>query len=261
MASAITPIVGIVCNYNDEKPEHPSHRAGERYVAAVRELAGALPLLLPALGAADVGCLLDRLDGVILTGGASNVEPRHYDPGRPQVGEADPRRDELALPLVRAAVERGIPLFGICRGHQEINVAFGGTLHVELKDVPGRMNHRRKRELPFEESLAPRHWLDLTPGGLLEELVGGPRVQVNSLHGQGIDGIAERLVVEGVCDDGTIEAVRVDGAARFAVGVQWHAEWRAAETPLHAALFRRFGDAARDHASRSRAHDRSRRVA
>ena len=261
MASAITPIVGIVCNYSDEKPENPSHRCGDRYIAAVRDVAGALPLLLPALGAADIGCLLDRLDGVVLTGGASNVEPRHYAPDRPQVGEIDARRDEMALPLIREAVQRGIPVFGICRGHQEINVAFGGTLHGELKDVPGRINHRRNRELPFEESLAPRHWLDLTPGGLLEELVGGPRVQVNSLHGQGIDALADRLIVEGVCDDGTIEAIRVEGAGRFAVGVQWHAEWQAAATPIHAALFQRFGDAARDHANRSQAHARSRRVA
>lgn len=259
----VTPVIGIICNFFEDENGHRSHRAGARYVEAVREAAGGVPILLPAMGAGtDVDVLLDRLDGVVLTGGASNIETHHYDAAREHVGTIDQGRDGLALALVRACVERGVPIFGICRGHQEINVAMGGTLHPLLHEVPGRMDHRRERERPMAEQVRPRHWLELTPGGLLAELIGETRSLVNSLHGQGVDDVAPRVMVEATAEDGTIEAIRVTDAKRFAVGVQWHAEIDATEHPLHAALFARFGADARDHASsRSPRHGRPRRVA
>ncbi len=261
-SSSVVPVVGIICSIHEDGG-HRSHRAGARYVEAVREAAGAVPLLLPATGAeTDIGALLDRLDGVVLTGGASNIEPHHYDAAREQFGAVDADRDGLALELVRACIARDVPLFGICRGHQEINVALGGTLHPVLHEAPGHMDHRRRREKPMAEQVKPRHWLDLAPDGLLAELLGETRSLVNSLHAQGVDAVAPRLIVEATAEDGTVEAVRVREARRFAVGVQWHAEIDAIEHPLHAALFARFGADARDHASsRSQGHGRPRRVA
>ncbi|MEQ9640623.1 MAG: gamma-glutamyl-gamma-aminobutyrate hydrolase family protein [Alphaproteobacteria bacterium] len=261
--SSVAPIVGIICNFSEDENGHQSHRAGARYVEAVREAAGAVPVLLPTQGSAsDVAALLDRLDGVVLTGGASNIEPHHYDAACEQFGAVDKGRDDMALALVRACIEREVPLFGVCRGHQEINVALGGTLHPVLHEAPGHMDHRRRREKPVAEQLKARHWLDLTPGGLLAGLIGETRTLVNSLHAQGVDKLGERLAVEGVAEDGTIEAIRVLDTRRFAVGVQWHAEIDAIEHPLHAALFGRFGADARDHASsRSQGHGRPRRVA
>jgi putative glutamine amidotransferase len=234
---------------------HHSHRAGHRYVTAVHEVAGALPLLVPALGdVLDAEHLLDSVDGVLLTGGASNVEPHHYagDPGV-ECGPHDPGRDGIAFNLVRGAVRRGIPLFGICRGHQEINVAFGGSLHPRLHEVPGRFDHRRPRDKPMEVQLSPRQNITLTPGGYLQDLLGGDEtIMVNTLHGQGIDLLGQGLVVEAVADDSTVEAIRVADAKGFAVGVQWHPEYQAAEHRLYAALFRAFGAAVRDYASRRR---------
>lgn len=240
-------VVAVTCNFNDED-QHPTHRVGHKYVTALRAAAGAMPVLVPALeGIEEIERLLDHVDGVLLTGGASNVEPHHYQ-GNPVIacGPHDAGRDAVAMGLARAAVRRGVPLFGICRGHQEINVAFGGSLFPHLHEVEGRFDHRRPREKPVEEQYAPRQRITLADGGLLQQLAGGAQVvMVNTLHGQGIDRLGDGLEVEAVADDGTIEAIRVRDAAAFALGVQWHPEWRPLEHPLYAAVFRAFGDAVR----------------
>jgi putative glutamine amidotransferase len=199
---------------------------------------------------ADPGDLFDHLDGILLTGGPSNVAPHHYGgaPSRPET-VLDPQRDATTLPLIRAAVERAMPLLAICRGFQELNVAFGGSLHQHLHEVPGRIDHRRDRAATFPEQYAPRHPVALTPGGELAGLSGALEIEVNSLHAQGIDRIGEGLVVEAVAPDGTIEAARVEGAAAFAIGVQWHPEWRVLEKPDYAALFAAFGEATRERAA------------
>ncbi len=244
-------IVVIVCNYNDDMKHHPSHRAGDRFVVTVREICGAMPLLLPALGfGADLDTLLDNIDGVILTGGASNVHPRHYDGGEPRDKTLlDDRRDGVALEVTRACVERNVPLFGICRGIQEMNVALGGSLHQYMHEQPNHFDHRRPREKPIEVQLGARQRITLTPGGTLQELANGARqVMVNTLHAQGIDRLADPLEVEAVADDGTIEAVRVADSPTFSIGVQWHAEYRTEEHDLYRALFAAFGDAVADHA-------------
>jgi len=243
--TAAIGVVAIACNISEQNGIL-SHRVGDRYVSAVHDVAGALPLLLPALGDdLDIAALLSHIDGVVLTGGVSNVEPHHYD-GDPEIecGPHDPGRDGLTLRLIRAAVARGVPLFGICRGIQEINVAFGGSLHPRLHEVPGRFDHRRERDKPLAEQLAPRQRITLSAGSLLQRLAGGAETaMVNSLHGQGIDRLGEGLVVEALADDGTIEAVRVATAPGFAVGVQWHAEWQPQQHPLYRALFTAFGEA------------------
>lgn len=238
-------VVAILCNRNNQEGRW-SHRTGHNYVTAVRDGAGAMPVLLPAFeNGADIAAMLARVDGVVLTGGASNIEPHHYD-GDPDidVGENDAHRDATAFALVREALAAGIPLFGICRGIQEMNVALGGSLIPWLHEEPGRFDHRRPREKPMEYQLSPRQRIALTEGGLLQTLAGGAdEVMVNTLHGQGIDRLADGLIVEALADDGTIEAVRYESAKSFALGVQWHPEYRAMEHPFYAALFRAFGAA------------------
>ena len=249
-ARSATGIVVIVCNFSDDD-NHASHRAGDRFVVAVRDICGALPLLLPALGSgADLDTLLDNIDGVILTGGASNVSPHHYNGGEARDQSLlEDRREGGALELRAACVERNVPLFGICRGIQEMNVALGGSLHQYMHELPGHFAHRRPREKPVSVQLGPRQRITLTPGGILHGLANGARqVMVNTLHAQGIDRLADPLVVEAIADDGTIEAVRVNESPTFAVGVQWHAEYRTAEHDLYRALFAAFGEAVATHA-------------
>ena len=242
-------VIGIVCNCR-EIDGHRIQAAGQGYVDAVAEGAGALPLLRPALGdSCDVEVMLDRIDGLLLTGGRSNVEPSRYNGPAVECGPHDPARDGVAIALARAAVERGLPLLGICRGLQEINVAFGGSLHAKLHEVPGRLDHRGAH-LPLAERTAPRHKVRLTPGGMLARLLGTGEIAVNTLHGQGVDRLGDGLLVEGVCEDGTIEGVSIPDAPGFALGVQWHAEIGVRETPVHAAIFTAFGAAARAHAGR-----------
>ncbi|MCS6779011.1 MAG: gamma-glutamyl-gamma-aminobutyrate hydrolase family protein [Geminicoccaceae bacterium] len=251
------PVIGVSACL--KQGEHaPFHSVMDRYVEAVVTAAGALPVIVPAIGrAAELPALLDRLDGVLLTGSPSNVCPSHYDGPPPRPGNlADPRRDATTLPLIRLALAAQVPLFAICRGIQELNVALGGTLHQHLHEVPGRADHRSDKTRPYAERYEPRHPVTLVPGGRLQAILGVETrtVLVNSLHAQGIDRLAPGLVVEAVAEDGTIEAVSVAGAA-FALGVQWHPEWRAADDPVSRRLFAAFGAAAR---ARARARTRIR---
>ncbi len=248
----LKPIIGIACNFRAENG-FAFHVVGDRYVRALADEAEAVPVLLPALGAdTDMVSLMAGLDGVLLTGGASNVEPDHYGGHPPRdTSLVDRGRDGVALAAVRQAVATGVPLLGICRGLQEINVAFGGSLHQHLHEVPGRHDHRMERQLPMGDRLRPRQYIRLTPGGLLAEIAGGAKdAVVNTLHGQGVDRLGEGLTVEALADDGTVEALSVDGASAFALGVQWHAEYEPADHPLYRAIFQRFGAAARTRSRR-----------
>ncbi len=250
------PVIGVsACLKQGENA--PFHSVLDRYVEAVRVGAGALPVILPALGTIEaLDALLARLDGVLLTGSPSNVCPSHYGGPPPRAGNlADPRRDATTLPLIRRAIERGVPLFAICRGIQELNVALGGSLHQYLHEVPGRADHRSDKSRPWAERYAPRQEVRVQPGGVLDRLLDGADVLlVNSLHAQGIDRLAGGLRVEAVAPDGTIEAVSVVGAANFALGVQWHPEWNVARDAISRRLFAAFGAAARERgAARARA--------
>ncbi len=225
----------------------PFHACGEKYLNAVVLGAEGMPIIIPALGDDhDLPALVASLDGLMLTGSPSNVEPHHYDGPESVPGtKHDPSRDATTLPLIREALRAGLPLLAICRGIQELNVALGGSLHQRVQELPGKMDHRMPQGEPREVQYAPRHAVKLTPGGMLARLTGQQELIVNSLHAQAIDQPAPRLMVEAVSSDGIVEAVSVKDAANFALGVQWHPEWKLLENPVSRALFRAFGDAAR----------------
>ena len=245
------PVVGITACRNDlEGRIH--HIVQEKYATAVSTAAGALPLLVPALGRTIANDdLLDAIDGLLLTGSPSNVLPRHYHqpPSRPGTLH-DPHRDETTLPLVRRCIERVIPLLAICRGFQEVNVAFGGTLHQHVHELPEMIDHRKPGVPDIDAQYAPSHRVTLTDGGLLHRLVGRKTIDVNSLHSQGIDRLGGRLAVEARAPDGLIEAVSVRTCASFALAIQWHPEWNALKDPASRAIFEAFGEACRDYARR-----------
>jgi putative glutamine amidotransferase len=243
------PLIGIPADRR-MVGAHPFHMVGEKYARAVLEAAAAAPLLIPSLAEElDFDELLDRLDGLLFTGSPSNVEPHRYE-GPPSAPGTlhDPARDATTLPLIRKAVRAGVPVFGICRGFQEMNVAFGGTLHQKLHELPGRLDHRDDESQPLEVQYGPAHEVTLEPGGVLRALAAGDRIRVNSLHSQGIDRLGSELAVEARAPDGVIEAFRVRDAERFAVAVQWHPEWRVMSNPFSRALFAAFGQASRERA-------------
>lgn len=226
---------------------HWFHAAGEKYLRAVAEAAGGLPLVVPALAdALEIDALLDRIDGLLFPGSPSNVEPTLYG-GPPSVEGTlhDPARDALSLPLIRAALDRGVPLFAICRGLQEMNVALGGTLHQRVQEIPGMHDHRENPELPVEAQYGIAHEVTLVPGGLLESLIGRPRIAVNSLHWQGVDRLAPGLRAEALADDGLVEAFTLPDAPGFNLAVQWHPEWMVRDNPDSVAMFEAFGAACR----------------
>jgi putative glutamine amidotransferase len=255
---ALVPVVGIpACLV--ARDGFGFHQVGAKYVDGVIDGAGGLPLLIPALGGRlDPDALLDRLDGLLLSGSPSNVEPHHYGgPAAPACGQSDPARDATTLPLIRRAIARAVPLFAICRGVQELNVALGGSLHQEVHGLPGRFDHRSDKTIALLERYGPAHEVLLTQGGMLQELLDGAEaITVNSLHGQAIDRLAPRLAVEARASDGTIEAVRVEGAPGFVLGVQWHPEWRVLEHPISRRLFAAFGAACRARAGARLKHER-----
>lgn len=247
------PIIGVPADRRVYEP-HPYHMVGEKYLKAITEAAEAVPLIIPVL-ADDLAIdeLVDQVDGVLLTGSPSDIEPHHYggESGDPNALR-DPHRDALTLPIARHALETGVPLFAICRGFQELNVVLGGTLHQKVKDAPGYHNHKENPDDPLDVQYGPSHPVSLTEGGLLARLAGTREVMVNSLHGQGVARLADGVTVEAVADDGLIEAFTVDGAAAFALAVQWHPEWKATDNEFSSAIFRAFGDACRLRARKRR---------
>jgi putative glutamine amidotransferase len=240
--SGARPVV-LVPACNRLLGDHLFHVAGRKYVDAVR-LAGCQPLIVPTANADELDALLDLADGVLLTGSASNVHPRHFDEAvhDPRL-PLDADRDDWILPLIPKALERGIPLFAICRGFQEVNVALGGSLHQAVHELAGHRDHRAPDGAPAEVGYAPSHDVIVAPGGTLAAVAGIDRFGVNSVHGQGVKRLAEGLRVEARAPDGLIEACSVEGAAGFNLCVQWHPEWRAADNPVSVRLFKAFGAA------------------
>jgi putative glutamine amidotransferase len=244
----VKPLVGIsCCSMQFGLFGMPKHAASDTYIRATDQVIGAVPVLIPANGErADVETLLMRLDGIILTGSRSNVHPSLY--GGPPHAEGtteDPMRDNVTMPLIRAAVAQGIPLLAICRGFQELNAALGGTLHQRLQDLPDRMDHSTPMQPWARVRQGKAHAMRLTPGCWLHRLAGAGEIAVNSLHNQGIDRLAPRLAVDGVAPDGTIEAVHVADAPGFAVGVQWHPEYDFETDAVSRGIFELFGQALR----------------
>lgn len=251
------PLVGLP---SDRKPigHHPFQAVGEKYVRAVSEGAGCLPLLIPSLQPPlELAPLLAELDGLLLTGSPSNIEPHHYSDEASWEGNLhDPARDATTLALIPQAIAAGVPILAICRGFQEVNVALGGTLHQKVHEVPGFGDHREDKEQPLDAQYAPVHPIRLAEGGLLRRIAGSAEVRVNSLHGQGIRMLGRGLVVEATAPDGLIEAYRLDAAIHeddapdpFLLAVQWHPEWKVRENPFYLGTFQAFSAACRRRAA------------
>lgn len=238
------PLVGLP---SDSKPigHHRYQAVGEKYIRALVDAAGALPLMIPSLDPPlPLRPLLEKLDGLLLTGSYSNIEPHHYSSEPSYPGNLhDPARDATSLSIVSLAIEMKVPVLGVCRGLQEINVALGGSLHQKVHDVPGMNDHRENNDAPLDEQYGPSHPVQLAKGGVLAKIAGGEHAMVNSLHGQGIDRLGRRLVAEAVASDGLIEAVRLDSDDTFLVAVQWHPEWKVTQNPFYLGLFQAFAAA------------------
>lgn len=250
LMSARRPVIGIPADRRMLGP-HPFHAVGEKYLTAVLDAGGAMPLIIPSLGRELVlDELLETLDGLFFTGSPSNVEPRRYGGESSRPGTLhDPERDATTLHLIPRAIAAGIAVLGVCRGFQEMNVAFGGTLWQHVHEVPGLAVHHEDTTQSLDVQYGPAHAVTLVEGGLLRDIAGEDRIEVNSLHHQGVRELAPGLITEARADDGLIEAFRVRDARRFAVAVQWHPEWKALNNSFSTRLFQAFGAAARERAA------------
>ena len=252
------PVIGVIGNHYSLENRFSVQLAGERNLQAVADVVDALPLVFagnPEI--TDIRDLLDVVHGILLTGARANVHPTRFGMAAdPKHEPYDEERDTMALSLVDACVAGGVPLFGICRGFQEMNVAGGGSLHPEIRELPGRMNHRMPRletgEIHPDPAVvfADRHEVRLASDGVFARILGRDLIRVNSLHGQGILDVGDAVVAEGIAEDGTIEAIRMRKASGFALGVQWHAEYDPQTNPVNKALFEAFGEAVRDYRKR-----------
>ena len=249
----IRPIVGIIANHSDIENGYIAHTSGTMNSDAISNVAGCMPLLIPTSPKyVSVEELLASCHGFLFTGGRPNVHPTKYGEEETKAhGNFDHCRDEITLPLIRACVERGQPFMGVCRGFQEVNVAMGGTLYPEIRELEGRMNHRMPPEGTVEEKFAHRHSVHFTKGGVFEQIIGSADVMTNTLHGQGIKVAGPRVVVDGHADDGTPEAIYIKDAPGFTLSVQWHPEYNAGNDPVSRPLFEHFGNAVRDWAQAS----------
>ncbi|HYD06239.1 MAG TPA: gamma-glutamyl-gamma-aminobutyrate hydrolase family protein [Reyranella sp.] len=263
-SARLRPLIGVSACLKENGRGGWVHSAGDKYVQAAIRAVGGLPVIVPAFGRefdADdsngrgmteaLDRLLDTMDGLLLTGSPSNVEPHHYEGDPSREGTAhDPARDATTLPLIRHAIDHAVPLFAICRGAQEVNVALGGTLHQLVHEVPGRRDHRSPKTADTDTNYAPAHEIEIVEGGLLHRLVGERRVMVNSLHAQGVAELAPRARAEAYADDGQIEAFSVPDAPAFTLALQWHPEHRALDNPVSVRMFDAFAQACHDRARR-----------
>ena len=239
------PVVGIIANFYLINDQYPAQTSGNMYTEAIAEVAGAVPMIIPSLpDCVDIDEIIGVCDGFLFTGGNPNVHPEEYGHEPTDAhGTFDRDRDRGALPLIRTCVKIGQPVLGVCRGFQEFNVAMGGTLHPEIRDLPGRMNHRMPPEGTLEERFAHRHHVQLSLDSPFARIFGSDKVLVNSLHGQGIEEPGRRVIIEGYTPDGTAEAITIKDAPGFAMAVQWHPEHNATLDVVSKPLFEAFGDA------------------
>jgi putative glutamine amidotransferase len=254
--SKTRPLVGLPAD-TYEKDGFLFHSLGDKYVRALTDVADVDAVMIPSqLDHGNLDSLLSHLDGILLTGAVSNVHPPQY--GEEPSADHEPydhRRDATTLKLIHAVIDQGLPLFCICRGFQELNVAMGGSLETELQRGEGRLDHRAPKSDDVDVRYAPRHVVNITKGGMLSRLLDKSETMVNTIHRQGIKRLGEGLTVEATAPDGIIEAVSVKGAKAFAFGTQWHPEFKAAHNPDSVKLFEAFGKAVRAHArARSETH-------
>ena len=241
----LKPLIGVISDVQQIGP-HLFHTAGDKYLRALTLGADVIPVIIPAvLDDHDIDQWLARLDGIFLTGAYSMIDPAHYDESKiDKPYDYDAARDDSAFQIVRAVIRSNVPLLGVCRGLQDINVALGGSLHQAIQDVPGKQDHRENKADSIEQQYAPRHSVQLSDQGGLQKIYHAETIQVNSLHSQGINRLAEGLAVEATSPDGLIEAVRIE-AMSFGYAVQWHPEWQVTENPTQKQLFEAFGEACR----------------
>ena len=247
--SSDIPLVGLPAD-TYENSGFLFHSLGDKYMRALTDVSKVLPVMIPSMiDVLNLDALLNHLDGILMTGAVSNVHPPHY--GEQPSSDHEPydhNRDGTTLKLIRAVIDRGIPLFCICRGFQELNVVMGGSLETELQRGEGRLDHRAAKSDSIELRYGPSHKVSISKGGMLERIIGKTETEVNSIHRQGVKVLGAGLNAEAVAPDGVIEAVSVKGAKAFAFGTQWHPEYRASENPDSVKLFTAFGDAVRAHA-------------
>ena len=238
-------VVGIIANFYLINDQYPAQTSGNMYTEAIAEVAGAVPMIIPSLpDCVDIDEIMGVCDGFLFTGGNPNVHPEEYGHEPTDAhGTFDRDRDRVALPLIRTCVKIGQPVLGVCRGFQEFNVAMGGTLHPEIRDIPGRINHRMSPDGTLEDKYAHRHLVQLSSGSPFARMFGFDEVLGNSLHGQGIEKPGPRIIVDGYAPDGTAEAISIKNAPGFALAVQWHPEYNAANDLFSKALFEAFGEA------------------
>lgn len=243
----LQPIIGIPCDVK-QIGLFPFHAVGEKYITAAVGGAGGVAILIPSLGdASQLRAIVDLVDGILLPGSPSNVEPHHYQGAPSREGTLhDTARDATTLPLIDILVKEGVPLLGICRGFQEINVVMGGELHQHVQEVPGLHDHREPDTQDLDHMYGPAHPVRLAAGSWLQGWLGCDSVQVNSIHQQGIKRLADGLVAEALAEDGLVEAYRFDKAPGFAYAVQWHPEWKYWDNKASQAIFKAFGDACRE---------------
>ena len=241
------PLIGIVGNYYVVNDDYPVQASGEMNIEALSDICNAVSVIVPSLPQnAESHELANICDGFVFTGGRPNVHPKFYGHEETAAhGIFDLNRDAVTLPLIKYCVEIGKPILGICRGFQEFNVAFGGTLHPEIRELEGRINHRMPPDGSLEEKFAIRHSIKLIKDGPFSKILRASQVVVNSLHGQGIDEVGGRIVIDGFASDGTPEALYIRDSKNFSLAVQWHPEWNAKNDPVSAPIFNAFGKALR----------------
>ena len=255
MHQPLKPLVGIPCDVN-RIGLNKFHAVGEKYINAVATGADVLPLLIPAFSDGEdmhvedqsliIDQILERIDGLFLSGSPSNIQPHHYGNESSMTPDShDPQRDDLNLHLIREAINRKIPILAVCRGMQELNVALGGTLYQKVHEQDGMMNHRENPELDRAGQYSKAHEVTLLDGSYLAQITGKSTIEVNSLHGQGVRTLGNGLIAEALAPDGLIEAVKLENGNHFVLAVQWHPEWQFQDDEISTALFRAFGDAIR----------------
>ncbi|MGZ9899194.1 gamma-glutamyl-gamma-aminobutyrate hydrolase family protein [Shewanella gaetbuli] len=251
MSLSNVPMIGVVA-CNQQIGLHPFNIVGEKYLLSIVNGAGGFPLVIPSLGLdLPTAALFSRLDGILFTGSPSNVEPHHYQGQPSEEGTShDPKRDATTLPLIKAAIEAGVPVLGICRGFQEMNVVFGGSLYQKLHEVGKYIEHREDKTAAVDVQYGLSHQVNITPNGLLHDICGLDIADVNSVHTQGVDRLGDGLTVEATAPDGLVEAFSVTDAKSFALAVQWHPEWKVQQNPFYQSIFDAFGKACRLHAAK-----------
>jgi putative glutamine amidotransferase len=242
-------VIGVTA-CNQQLGLHPFNIVGEKYLLSIADATSAWPLVIPSLGHCPAELILPRLDGILFTGSPSNIEPHHYDGKPSDVGTLhDPKRDATNLPLLKAAIDAGVPVLAICRGFQEMNVVYGGSLHQQLHQVGKYIEHREDHNAPVEIQYGVSHPIEIEPGGLLHDAWGRSLAEVNSVHTQGVDRLGVGLRPEAYAPDGLIEAFSVSDAKNFALGVQFHPEWKVLDNPFYRSIFTAFNKACQHRAA------------